>query len=96
MFVLALLALLLVLGVSSESKNAYKILGVTSNAGARQIKKAFREATKKWHPDLNKDNQKEAEEKFRDIVWAHDILSNETLRNAYDKYGEEGVKNMCK
>lgn len=97
MLLISWLFVLLFSSVSSSGagRNAYDILGVGRKAGSRQIKKAFRELTKRWHPDRNQDNLQEAENKFRDIVWAHDILTNDTLRNAYDKYGEDGVKNMC-
>ena len=69
-----------------EYKDYYKILGVERNATAEDIKKAFRKLALKYHPDRNKGN-KEAEEKFKDINEANEVLSDPTKRARYDQLG---------
>lgn len=70
----------------------YNILGISKNASQSEIKKAYRKLAVKWHPDKNKDNREEAENKFKDISNAYRILSDEKQRDLYDKFGEEGIK----
>ena len=65
--------------------NYYEILGVDRNATAKEIKKAYRQLAKKWHPDLNQDNVEVAGKKMREINVAYDTLSNEVSRIDYDK-----------
>ncbi len=67
-------------------KNFYEILGVNNDADAADIKKSYRKLAMKYHPDQNKDNP-EAEEKFKEISEAYDILKDEQKRAAYDRYG---------
>lgn len=67
-------------------KDFYKTLGVNKSAGADEIKKAYRKLAMKYHPDQNKDNP-EAEEKFKAINEAYDILKDDQKRAAYDQYG---------
>ncbi|EZG45313.1 DnaJ [Gregarina niphandrodes] len=86
------LSLLLIL-VSADNRNPYKILGVGKNAPVQKIKKAFRSLSRKLHPDRNPNDAKAAE-KFSDITWAHEVLSNNTLRAAFDRGGEDAVKMM--
>ena len=74
-------------------KDYYKILGVSRNASDDELKKAYRKQALKWHPDRNKDNKKEAEEKFKDISEAYEVLSDKDKRAVYDQFGEEGLKN---
>ena len=64
----------------------YAILGVTKAASADEIKKAYRDAAFKWHPDRNPGN-KAAEDKFKQISAAYSVLGDETKRNQYDRYG---------
>ncbi len=64
----------------------YKVIGVEQSADASEIKKAYRKLAMKYHPDQNQDNPK-AEEKFKEINQAYDILKDEQKRAAYDRYG---------
>lgn len=65
------------------AKNYYEILGVDSKATAEELKKAYRKLSIKYHPDKNPDN-KEAEEKFKEIAEAYSVLSDEEKRKKYD------------
>ena len=69
-------------------KDYYKILGVAKTAKDDEIKKAYRKLALKWHPDKNKSAG--AEEKFKEISEAYDVLSDKEKREIFDKYGEEG------
>lgn len=67
-------------------RDYYEVLGVAKGADDSEIKKAYRKLAKKYHPDANPDN-KEAEEKFKEISEAYEILSDSQKRAAYDQYG---------
>ena len=67
-------------------KNYYAILGVDRQARPEQIRKAYRRLARKYHPDLNPGN-KSAEEKFKEISEAYEVLSDEKKRQIYDQYG---------
>lgn len=69
-----------------DYKDYYKSLGVSKNASQDDIKKAFRKLARKYHPDLNKDN-KNAEEKFKEINEANEVLSDPDKRQKYDQFG---------
>ena len=70
------------------SKDYYKTLGVAKAASAEEIKKAHRKLARKFHPDLNPGDKK-AEEKFKEIQEAYDVLSDEDKRPKYDQYGDQ-------
>jgi curved DNA-binding protein CbpA len=66
-------------------KNYYRILGVNRNASAQDIKKAFRQLALRYHPDRNPDNMKQAEEKFKEINEAYEVLGDEQKKRQYDR-----------
>ena len=74
----------------AEKRDYYEVLGVERNADADTIKKAYRKAAIKYHPDKNP-GDKEAEEKFKEAAEAYDVLSNEEKRARYDRYGHAGM-----
>ena len=72
-------------------KDYYKILGLQSRGASEEdIKKAYRKMALKYHPDKNK--AAGAEEKFKEIAEAYEVLSDPKKRQVYDQYGEEGLK----
>ncbi len=70
-------------------KDYYKILGVERSASETEIKKAYRKLAKQYHPDLNPQN-KQAEEKFKEITEAYAVLSDTEKRKQYDALGPDG------
>ena len=66
-----------------EYKDYYKLLGVERSAGEDQIRKAFRKLARLYHPDVAK-NKKEAEEKFKEINEANEVLGDPEKRKKYD------------
>src|SRR3970282_2831342 len=70
----------------------YEILGVPRGASKEEIKRAYRRLAKKHHPDLNKDNPKSAEEKFKKISEAYEVLIDDDKKRIYDAYGREGLR----
>lgn len=71
-------------------KDYYRILGINKNANTEDIKKAYRQLALRYHPDKNKTAG--AEEKFKEIAEAYEVLSDHKKRDIYDQYGEEGLK----
>lgn len=69
-------------------KDYYKTLGVEKGASDDDIKKAYRKLVTQYHPDRNKDDPKKAEEKFKEVNEAYDVLKDPQKRAAYDRFGE--------
>lgn len=69
----------------------YTLLGVSKTASANELKKAYRKLAIKWHPDKNKDDST-AEEKFKQISEAYEVLSDETKRAQYDQFGHQAFE----
>ncbi|KAK0417585.1 hypothetical protein QR680_013098 [Steinernema hermaphroditum] len=90
-----LLVVLLLVQVANVlgGRDFYNILGVSRNANANQIKKAYRKLAKELHPDRN-DGDAEAHEKFQDLGAAYEVLSDPEKRKIYDRHGEEGMQKM--
>ena len=71
----------------SEKRDYYEVLGVDKSADEKEIKRAYKKLARKYHPDLNPDNPKEAEEKFKEINEAYDVLKDPKKRAQYDQFG---------
>ena len=71
-------------------RDFYEILGVAREATQEEIKKSYKKLAKKYHPDLNAGDS-EAEDKFKEVNAAYEVLSDDNKRQAYDMYGEDGL-----
>jgi molecular chaperone DnaJ len=71
---------------TTQNKDYYATLGVKKTATPEEIRKAFRKAARRYHPDVNPGDKK-AEEKFKEISEANDVLSDEKKRKVYDQVG---------
>ncbi len=76
--------------MAENKRDYYEVLGVKKDASAEEIKKAYRKNAMKYHPDRNP-GDKTAEEKFKEIGEAYEVLSDETKRQRYDQFGFAGV-----
>ena len=70
--------------IEKMGRDYYKILGIAKGATDDEIKKAYRKMAVKWHPDKNK--SPEAEEKFKDIAMAYDVLKDKKKRDLYGRF----------
>lgn len=69
----------------ADKRDYYEVLGINKNASADEIKRAYRKMAKKYHPDVNK--SADAEEKFKEVNEAYEVLSDPDKKAAYDRYG---------
>jgi len=76
--------------MAENKRDYYEVLGVQKGASAEEIKKAYRKAAMKYHPDRNP-GDKTAEEKFKEVGEAYEVLSDDQKRSRYDQYGHAGV-----
>ena len=76
--------------MAENKRDYYEVLGVEKGASAEEIKKAYRKAAMKYHPDRNPGDQ-EAEEKFKEVGEAYEVLSDNDKRSRYDQFGFAGV-----
>ena len=76
--------------VTYASRDFYQILGVSRDADKKTIKSAYRQLARKFHPDVNK--EPDAEDRFKDISAAYEVLSDDEKKSIYDRFGEDGLK----
>ena len=76
--------------MAEQKRDYYEVLGVPKGASEEEIKKAYKKLARKYHPDLNPDN-KEAEEQFKEVNEAYEILSDPSKKSRYDQFGFAGV-----
>ncbi len=76
--------------MAENKRDYYEVLGVQKGASAEEIKKAYRKSAMKYHPDRNP-GDKEAEEKFKEVGEAYEVLSDDQKRSRYDQFGFAGV-----
>ncbi|MCO5587357.1 hypothetical protein L7F22_041306 [Adiantum nelumboides] len=72
----------------------YSVLKVGRNASTEDLKRAYKRLAMKWHPDKNPGNNREAEANFKQVSEAYEVLGDPLKRSIYDRYGEEGLKDM--
>ena len=76
--------------MAENKRDYYEVLGVQKGASEEEIKKAYKKLARKYHPDMNPGN-KEAEEKFKEINEANEVLSDPEKKARYDQFGFAGV-----
>ena len=76
-----------------DSDDFYEVLGLVKGAEEKDIKKAYKKLSLKWHPDKNPNNKEAAEEVFKKISFAYGILGDPKKRADYDRYGRDYVVN---
>ena len=74
----------------ADKRDYYEVLGVSKDASDADIKKAYRQMAKKYHPDLNP-GDKDAEAKFKEVNEAYEVLSDSDKKAKYDRFGHAGV-----
>ena len=81
--------------MEQTKRDYYEVLGLNKNASESEIKSAFRKLSRKWHPDMQAGKsdaeKKEAEEKFKEIAEAYEVLSDKDKRQSYDSFGFSGA-----
>src|SRR5581483_5664269 len=76
--------------MATTKRDYYEVLGVPRGADDGAIKKAFRRLARELHPDVSE--APDAEERFKEVVEAYEVLSNSERRDVYDRYGHEGLR----
>lgn len=76
---------------AQKKRDYYEVLGIARTASEDEIKKSYRSLAKKYHPDLNKGDEKQAAEKFKEISEAYEVLMDKNKRAQYDRFGHEGL-----
>src|SRR5437868_11550370 len=76
--------------MATTQPDYYEVLGVSRGADGGEIKKAFRQLARELHPDVS--DAPDAEERFKELVEAYEVLSNAERREVYDRYGHEGLR----
>lgn len=76
--------------MAEQKRDYYEVLGVSKTATADELKKAYRQLAKKYHPDANPNNKEEAEAKFKEVNEAYETLSDPQKRQMYDQFGFNG------
>ena len=76
----------------ADKRDYYEVLGVSKDVTEEELKKVYRQLARKYHPDLHPDDPT-AEEKFKEITEAYEVLSNPEKRQVYDQYGHDGLEN---
>lgn len=76
--------------MADNKRDYYEVLGIEKNADANEIKRAYRKLAKKYHPDMNK--AADAEDKFKEVQEAYEVLSDEKKRATYDQFGHAGME----
>src|SRR5919197_1596712 len=74
----------------ADKRDYYEVLGVTRAAGVDEIKRSYRQLARKYHPDVNK--EPDAENRFKEITEAYEVLSDERKRQLYDRFGHAGMQ----
>jgi len=77
--------------MATTRRDYYEVLGINRGASQGEVKSAYRKLAKEHHPDRNPDNRAEAEEKFKELSEAYEVLADADKRRLYDSYGHEGV-----
>lgn len=77
--------------MAAAKRDYYEILGINRNASEDEIKQAYRRLAKQYHPDMNPQDRAGAEEKFKELSEAYEVLMDRNKRQLYDQYGHEGV-----
>jgi len=88
-FIYALFNLCVIVALTSAT-DYYKLLGISRRATSKEIKKAYRQKSLEFHPDKNKSEG--ASDKFAEIARAYEVLSDDSKKDIYDQYGEDGLK----
>src|SRR5438132_2119647 len=76
--------------MATAERDYYELLGVSRDASDTAVKKAFRRLARELHPDVS--DAPDAEERFKEVVEAYEVLSNAERREVYDRYGHEGLR----